>query len=445
MGEFALEPKESALMGRLETRAKGSMPPDRARGVKAREFDGLESPAHASTRLSDWLESRSSGDTRFDLGYVLWALLLLAAAVSALMLAEAYQVSRVLQRGFQVQEQFREAEFLTARTLRYEIDMETGLRGYTSTGDPLFLEPAYDAKTQLRDLTPRLRSDLAQVEMPTTIGLLDDVQSTHELWLERIARPMIRDWRKGRDDALQRRGKALTDRIRNDMSRIEKLLSDRAPQVDRQTSSRLTQATQLISGVTFAGVGLIFVGAGIQYRGRVAAERLRDLALRDPLTGLFNRRFLQEVLEVQLAQAARTGRPLAVALFDIDNFKTFNDTFGHEAGDFVLREVAQTLRGRNRKGDVACRYGGEEFLVAFPGMSAAAGRQRVDALRNDIKGIAVTFRGKALPAITISAGVATFPECANSEALISAADRALYVAKRSGRDCVVLDSESVAT
>jgi diguanylate cyclase (GGDEF)-like protein len=166
-------------------------------------------------------------------------------------------------------------------------------------------------------------------------------------------------------------------------------------------------------------------------------EKLRNQSIRDPLTGLFNRRYLQEALELDLARAARNGLPLSLIMGDVDHFKQFNDRFGHDAGDLVLKRTAEVMRAGIRKGDVACRYGGEEFLLLLHSAGLAEARERAETLREAIKTMELSFRGQTLGPVTISLGVATYPEHAtDGEALITAADAAMYVAKRSGRDRV---------
>ena len=168
-------------------------------------------------------------------------------------------------------------------------------------------------------------------------------------------------------------------------------------------------------------------------------EALRSQAIRDPLTGLFNRRYMEETLERELRRAERRKAPLGIIMFDLDHFKKFNDTFGHAAGDVVLREIGAFLQARVRVEDIACRYGGEEFLVILPEASLEDTVKRAEQLCVGIKGLNVRYQDQALGAVTVSLGVAVFPEHGSTdEAIRKAADAALYRAKREGRDRVVV-------
>ena len=170
-------------------------------------------------------------------------------------------------------------------------------------------------------------------------------------------------------------------------------------------------------------------------------EMLRNQSIRDPLTGLFNRRYMEETLERELRRAERGQRPLCVAMLDLDHFKEFNDTFGHEAGDMMLSELGRLLRTTVRSGDVACRYGGEEFFLIMPELPADLAEQRFEAIRQAVKRLYITHRGQSIPAVTVSAGIATFPEHGAAAAeLVRIADAALYRAKAEGRDRLVMGS-----
>ncbi|MGB8644396.1 MAG: diguanylate cyclase [Anaerolineae bacterium] len=167
-------------------------------------------------------------------------------------------------------------------------------------------------------------------------------------------------------------------------------------------------------------------------------EQLREQAIRDPLTGLFNRRYLHEASRSILASAERTGGAVAVVLFDIDHFKQLNDTSGHGAGDTVLQAVGQLVRTLTREMDVACRYGGEEFLVVMPNAEVGTAAERAEALRAACQALHVEYEEHAL-GFTVSAGVAAFPAHGeNLEAVIRAADGALYAAKEGGRNRVCM-------
>jgi len=166
---------------------------------------------------------------------------------------------------------------------------------------------------------------------------------------------------------------------------------------------------------------------------------LRQQSIRDALTGMYNRRYMEETLERELLRASRNKEPVGVIMMDIDHFKQFNDTFGHQAGDVLLQSLGRFLLSHVRGEDVACRYGGEEFILLLPGSSKVKSYQRADELREKVSSINVSFQGQTLGAISLSFGVAVFPEHGNlPEALIQAADQALYKAKTKGRNCVVL-------
>jgi diguanylate cyclase (GGDEF)-like protein len=170
-------------------------------------------------------------------------------------------------------------------------------------------------------------------------------------------------------------------------------------------------------------------------------ETLRQQSVRDPLTGLYNRRFLEETLDRELARLERKNLPLSLIMIDVDHFKTFNDTFGHEAGDAVLRDLGGILQRYVRGSDIACRYGGEEFTIVLPEASLEIGRQRAEMLREAVRELRLVHDGKSLGAVTLSLGVACFPEHGRRrDHLLQVADQALYEAKDAGRNCVVVSS-----
>lgn len=172
-----------------------------------------------------------------------------------------------------------------------------------------------------------------------------------------------------------------------------------------------------------------------------ALEILRAQAVRDPLTGLFNRHYLQETLPRECRQALRRKTPFTVAMLDIDRFKLFNDLYGHQAGDRVLKELGSLLLTTVRTSDIVCRYGGEEFLVVLLDAELAVALTTLERICHDIKRRQIVFRGRQLPGITLSAGVAQFPVHGTATTdLLRAADQALYAAKHQGRDRLVISS-----
>ena len=168
-------------------------------------------------------------------------------------------------------------------------------------------------------------------------------------------------------------------------------------------------------------------------------ERLRNQSVRDPLTGLFNRRYLEESLELECARAERSKQPLSVAMVDIDHFKKFNDSFGHDAGDVVLKNVGEMFKRLLRQGDVACRYGGEEFCLVFPGTPAPEALIVAERIRLGVQQLEIAHRGHPLGKITVSIGMATTSAAGETPAaIVDAADEAMYKAKKAGRDRIEL-------
>lgn len=175
-------------------------------------------------------------------------------------------------------------------------------------------------------------------------------------------------------------------------------------------------------------------------------ETLLALSIQDPLTGLYNRRHMEEMIVREELQAQRSGSSFSTVMIDIDRFKDFNDTFGHQAGDGVLREVGRFLQSHIRGVDIACRYGGEEFVVILPGASTEMTLQRAEQWRSEFTGIHLEYGGSTLPQVTLSLGIATFPtHGASWQVVLRAADEALYAAKQQGRNRVVVAPEPAKT
>jgi diguanylate cyclase (GGDEF)-like protein len=172
-------------------------------------------------------------------------------------------------------------------------------------------------------------------------------------------------------------------------------------------------------------------------------ESMRDLSLRDPLTGLFNRRYLQDALAQEQYRTMRSGAQLVVLMIDIDHFKQFNDKFGHDGGDAVLRALGGFLKSHVRRTDIACRYGGEEFALVLSPSSAEGAQQRAEKIRQGARLLRVRHGDGDLGAITLSLGMAIFPDHGmDIAAVVKAADVALYQAKDRGRDRVVMFGET---
>ncbi|MFZ5449203.1 MAG: PAS domain S-box protein [Thermodesulfobacteriota bacterium] len=191
------------------------------------------------------------------------------------------------------------------------------------------------------------------------------------------------------------------------------------------------EATALLAATVGEGVALAL--ANLKLR-----ETLRSQAIRDDLTGLFNRRYMEETLERELHRVTRQGIPLGLAMLDLDRFKQYNDTFGHHAGDELLRALGRLIKSQIREDDIACRYGGEEFLIIMPGASLEVTLDRTEQLRRCVKQLHELRPGQFLHPITISIGLAVFPDHGSTgSALIQAADAALYRAKKEGRDRVM--------
>lgn len=199
-------------------------------------------------------------------------------------------------------------------------------------------------------------------------------------------------------------------------------------------SSTLETLEKIKPLAEFTGTHIGAALAGISLR-----ESLRQQNIRDPLTGLFNRRYLEETLDRELHRARRGNTRLSLIMLDIDHFKQFNDHHGHQAGDLLLKEFGNNLRAHVRGQDIACRYGGEEFMLVMPEASLENAVKRAETLRQSLVSLVVDYQGARLPSITASFGVAAYPQDGDdAETLQRLADRALYHAKASGRDQVAV-------
>ena len=169
------------------------------------------------------------------------------------------------------------------------------------------------------------------------------------------------------------------------------------------------------------------------------SRQLQQAAIRDHLTGLFNRRYMVVTLERELHRALRENAPLGILMMDIDHFKEINDLFGHAAGDLVLQTIGACLQECTRKSDIACRFGGEEFVVIMPGANQEVSCERAQILRKKATEFRMEFEGQTIQNISVSIGIAIFPQHGvDQDRLLINADKALYQAKRAGRDRVMV-------
>jgi diguanylate cyclase (GGDEF)-like protein len=198
-----------------------------------------------------------------------------------------------------------------------------------------------------------------------------------------------------------------------------------------QNTDDLNPAKQQLARTVAEQVGLAIANLNLR-------ETLQHQSIRDGLTGLFNRRYLEETLQTEIARAQRYNYPTAIVMIDVDHFKSFNDQYGHDAGDVVLKEIAHVIKEGIRESDIACRYGGEELTLVLPETPIQAALAKAEDLRLAIHRISLTYGQNILGHLTASFGVATFPDHGTSGSeVIQAADAALYRAKAAGRDRVM--------
>jgi diguanylate cyclase (GGDEF)-like protein len=164
-------------------------------------------------------------------------------------------------------------------------------------------------------------------------------------------------------------------------------------------------------------------------------ESLRHQSIRDPLTGVFNRRYMEETLDTEIPRAYRKNSKVGIMMLDIDHFKRFNDSFGHEAGDLVLLRLSTLLQSKIRGEDIICRFGGEEFVLILPDAKTDTLKQRAEDIRESVMKMKLEYNGVSLGAVTVSIGIAIFPNNGlTGEEVLLSADKALYIAKSEGRN-----------
>lgn len=191
---------------------------------------------------------------------------------------------------------------------------------------------------------------------------------------------------------------------------------------------------------------VVTVGEGIKLSlsNLKLREIMRDQATHDPLTGLFNRRYLDDTLPRELNHARRQKGLICIAMLDIDHFKHFNDTFGHEAGDLILRELGRVLHENVRRSDIVCRFGGEEFVLVLLDSPLEASRQHLERIRSRVKELQVRYGDQLLGTISLSIGLVEVNEHdMAADDLLRTADEAMYTAKRAGRDRIVTANDFV--
>ena len=322
-----------------------------------------------------------------------------------------------------------------------------GQRGYLITGDGEFLQPYHEGRAHSRALLETLRTMTA--DNPVQQRNLAELGRRLDAYLAALARLVaLQDGGRPEEAAAAVRarvGRAQISDFLDALDRVE--LEERHLLVERGAADARAGAADdsYNHGLAVVGAAILalllgaLVSAGRAHRHALAlTQELHALATTDALTGLPNRRQLMMQMETEVHRAARSGRPLSLALLDVDRFKAINDGHGHPAGDAVLQAVADELRRVTRGGDVLGRFGGEEFAVLMPETSLAKARLAGERLRIAIEKRTIEFPDGSSGRVTISVGVALLGGSEGCDHLISRADAALYEAKAGGRNLVML-------
>ena len=328
------------------------------------------------------------------------------------------------------------------------VDAETSQRGFIITGDADYLEAYSDALTTLTPTFMELYESTA--DEPAWEQRLDTLQSLVFLKFRELQTSIELRQYSGFAAAQKL---TMTNEGKRTMDRIRKLIgefrSDEARAFalqEKRVRDTVTTARVSFWAITLAGLGLLIYVLYTLWLYLVEVRKtertLRRQALRDPLTGLFNRRFFDAGLAQEIIRSRRSGKPASLLILDIDHFKNYNDEYGHEAGDAVLRAIGQLLQRQVRGSDVACRFGGEEFVILMPNAPLESAKVRGTQILEAIRGLEVPHQGHLLPPVTASLGMAEFPtHASDAEGILDAADDALYIAKRAGRDRMVVSGD----
>ncbi|MES2986402.1 MAG: diguanylate cyclase [Pseudomonadota bacterium] len=393
-------------------------------------------PPNDHKPLNDQLSSRRRHIYGFG-AVIALALMLMAITVNALQAGQRQRAAEGWQmhtmQVLLVAEQVRSAANAIMR----------GERGYLITGDANFLEPYATGSREAPKLTSRLR-ELTQdniVQRPMVVSL--DAQMKRYLDVMGGTVSLAREGRTPDAVAMVKSGagrreiEALLTQIDRIEAEEHRLLSE------REAANTYAAKASEIADYALAGLALMFLmivaWAGVRAsQARMNTlemeEKLRYAATTDELTGLLNRRAFLTALDAEITRSARSGSPLALALIDLDHFKSVNDRFGHAGGDEVLRRFATTARETMRAADVIGRLGGEEFAVLMPDTDQVQSGIAGERLRDAIARRRVVLSTGALAPVTISVGVAHYHAGEERDRLIIRADEALYEAKDSGRN-----------
>ncbi|MWV27841.1 sensor domain-containing diguanylate cyclase [Aurantiacibacter rhizosphaerae] len=381
----------------------------------------------------------------------LGSLFIFAVLVLAVMLAgSSWLSSQTLQErriAYDYEMRAREVLSETTRLRLAALSAMNSERGYLITRDDTYLNAVESDGTALRAGLSRLQGLLA--DDPAYTLTLVRLERRIENHLNTVS-TMVTLASEGREAEVMRRvsageGRQAMAAIAEVIDRLEQSESDSLAQRTARLETLRDQSERMQRVLGVVGLALLLLGtiAAIMLRRSLlressANDELRRIALTDDLTGLANRREVLRSLDRMIASSRRDGRPLSIAILDIDRFKQVNDRYGHPAGDEVIRMVGKLTSSFMREQDLVGRLGGEEFIVAFPDCDAASAMQACERLRSAIAGTTIITEGGDVLNITLSSGVAQFGANSDRTRLIARADAALYDAKEGGRDQVRL-------